>query len=192
MAKTNGTRKITRLKDLKPDRHNANRHTERGSGMMKNSIRESGFGDSLTVDKDGVVISGNQRLETLADIQMDNPIVIQSDGTRPIVHQRTDLKASDKRGRMLALYSNRVGELNLNWSAEQLKALSNDVELSRLWTDEELSLLLENSKGETQTNPYVQIVERFAVLIECASEDHQAKMLNRFTKEGLKCRALCS
>jgi site-specific DNA-methyltransferase (adenine-specific)/modification methylase len=135
-------REIRRLADLRPHPANPNRHTERGSGMMENSLRQCGFGDSLTVDKDGVVISGNQRLETLADIQMENPIVVQSDGSRPIVHQRTDLSIKDKRARMLSIYQNRVAELNLEWSPEILKSLAEDVDLGRFWTEKELTLLI--------------------------------------------------
>lgn len=39
---------IKTLADLAPDPKNANKHTERGSGMMEQSIRRAGFGDSLT------------------------------------------------------------------------------------------------------------------------------------------------
>ena len=155
---------IRKIADLRPDRLNANRHTERGSGMMENSIRECGFGDSLTVDKDGVVISGNQRLETLADIQMEDPIVIQSDGTRPIIHQRTDLSIKDKRARMLAIYQNRVGELNLDWDVETLKSLSEDADLGKFWTEKELALLFNmEMPGMTVEQAHVTLAERFGV-----------------------------
>ncbi len=128
---------IKKLADLQPDLENANKHTERGSSMMESSIHECGFGDSLTVDRNGVVISGNQRLETLADIKLDNPIVVQSDGSRPIVHQRIDLEAKSKQARMLALYQNRVGQVNLNWDPAILQALQvAGVGLEKLWSDE--------------------------------------------------------
>jgi len=77
---------ITKIDDLQPDPQNANRHTQRGMSMMEDSIRECGFGDSLTVDAQGRVISGGARLETLADIQMTDAVVIQTDGTRPVIH----------------------------------------------------------------------------------------------------------
>jgi hypothetical protein len=112
--------------------------------MMETSLREVGFGDSLTVDRNGVVISGNQRLETLADIGLDNPIVVQSDGTRPIVHQRVDLDANSPQGKRLALFSNRVGQANLEWDTGVLKALQADgVSLDGLWNDDELAALFE-------------------------------------------------
>jgi DNA modification methylase len=134
---------IKKLADLAPDPLNANDHTERGSGMMEESIRECGFGDSLTVDKNGIVISGNQRLETLADIGLENPLVVQSDGSRPVIHQRLDLDLSkDARAKLLALYQNRVGEANLQWSPEMLRALQQQgIRLDGLWSEKELAAL---------------------------------------------------
>ena len=131
---------ITKLKDLRPDPNNLNLHSERGAGMMERSISDCGFGDSMTVDRDGVVISGNQRLETLADIQMDNPIVVQSDGTRPIVHQRIDLSATDPRGVALAISQNRVGQVNLDWDIAALLALPRE-QTEACFSEKELEIL---------------------------------------------------
>ena len=141
MKKTNSqAANIKRLEDLRPMENNPNKHTERGSQMVETSIREVGFADSLTVDRDGVVLSGNQRLETLADIGMTDPIVVKSDGTRPIVHQRVDLKASDPRAKQLAILANRSQELNLEWDPETLTAMG--VDLSKFWTEAESMTLL--------------------------------------------------
>ncbi len=153
---------IRSLDDLIPDPENANQHTERGSQLMENSLRECGFGDSLTVDKDGVVISGNQRLETLADLQMTNPIVVQSDGTRPIVHQRTDLAIGDVRAKKLAIYQNRVGEVNLSWNPEELQRLAidmPDVDLGNFWTEKELNIMMATITADTavEDGPEAQI-----------------------------------
>lgn len=146
---------ITRLRDLTPDAANANKHTPRGTSMMETSIREVGFGDSLTVDRNGVVISGNQRLETLADVGLDDPIVIQTDGKRPVVHQRIDLEASDPKAKRLALFSNRVGQVNLEWDADVLRALQDDgVSLAGLWGDDELrEVLADAGPVEGLTDP---------------------------------------
>jgi hypothetical protein len=136
-------KKIAKLTDVTPDPANANRHTPRGASMMETSMREVGFGDSLTVDKHGIVISGHQRQETAVDLGMVDAIVVQSDGTKPIIHQRVDLDAREDRARRLALFSNRVGETNLEWDVEMLKQLEADgLELDQLWTPDELSKLM--------------------------------------------------
>jgi hypothetical protein len=191
--KDNGASQIRSLRDLRLDDKNANRHTQRGSGLMANSIRDCGFGDSLTVDKDGVVISGNQRLETLAEIQMDNPIVVQTDGTRPVVHQRTDLTVDSKRARELAIYQNRVGQVNLDWDAGILKSLSDDglADLDKFFSAEELERLFKTAI-ESGDAGNVNIESKYAVLIECENEATQTELLERFEREGLKCKALLS
>ena len=156
---------------------------------MEDSIRKFGFGDSLTVDKDGVVISGNQRLETLADIQMDNPIVVQSDGTRPIVHQRTDLSATDPRGVALAIAQNRIGQVNLDWDITALLALPRE-QTEACFSEKELAILLSQNDNSAVTE--ISIESKYAILIECKSEREQTKLLKRFSAEGFSCRALLS
>jgi hypothetical protein len=144
-------KEVKSLRDLSHDPNNANRHTQRGSGMMVDSIQETGFGDSITVDKRGRIISGNGRTEALGEIGMiENPIVVQSDGTRPIIHQRTDLDLeTDDRAKKLAIYQNRVGETNLDWSPDVLRALSEDgTDLSKMFTDEELAALIDEPEAE--------------------------------------------
>lgn len=120
-------KEIRSLDDITPDDRNANKHTLPGASLMEDSIREDGFGDSITVDKNGKIISGNQRGETVADLQMTDVIVVQSDGTKPIIHQRTDLDLEvDERAKRLAIRSNRVGELNLDWDGDILAGLQDE------------------------------------------------------------------
>lgn len=133
---------------------------------METSIRECGFGDSMTVDKYGTVISGGQRLETLADLQMESPIVVQSDGKRPIIHQRTDLEAGTEAARKLAILSNRVGELNLEWDADILKSLSEELDLGRLgFSNDELAAIFgEQTDGAvSEEDAKRTLAERFGV-----------------------------
>ncbi|MGH3429715.1 MAG: hypothetical protein ACRDQZ_19460 [Mycobacteriales bacterium] len=138
-----------RLQDFKPTDENDNRHTERGTGLMEASLRECGFGDSMTADKHGVIISGNQRLETVGSLGFQDPIIVESDGTRPIIHKRTDLDAKSPQAKKLALLANRVAELNLDWDPEML-ALHNaefDLAASGIFSVEELNKILGNVDG---------------------------------------------
>ena len=139
MAKT-----LKTIDDLLCDDKNANKHTQRGVGMTQASIQQYGYGDSLTVDKNGKIISGNSRAEILADVKMLDAIVVQSDGTRPIIHQRTDLDLdTDKRARLLSIAMNRTHEVSLQWDATVLSDLiAEDVDLSPFFFDDELAALL--------------------------------------------------
>lgn len=88
---------MSKLADFAPDERNANRGTARGQKMIVGSLQRSGFGRSVLVDKAGRIIGGHKTLEATAEVMgVDvEPIVIESDGTRPIVHKRTDLDLAD-------------------------------------------------------------------------------------------------
>jgi ParB-like chromosome segregation protein Spo0J len=50
---------------------------------------------------------------------------------------------------------------------------------------------LVNGSTNTDASP-VEIPQQYMILIECSSEREQANLLERFMKDGLKCRALIS
>ena len=52
--------KTTKISDLTPDPQNANKGTERGRGMIEDSLRRLGAGRSILVDKHNRVIAGNK------------------------------------------------------------------------------------------------------------------------------------
>lgn len=137
-------RPITRVADLVPDPRNANKGTERGSGMLEASLREFGAGRSLLVDRHGVVIAGNKTLEAAAAIGFDDVVVVPTDGSKLIVVQRTDLDlAADPKAKALAVADNRVSQVDLAWDADVLQSLVADgVDLGQLWHEGELVALL--------------------------------------------------
>lgn len=139
MAKT-----IKQLDDLQPDIANANKGTQRGRGMVEASLRETGAGRSIVVDKAGRVIAGNKTLDAWADIGGEIEVV-RTKGDKLVVVQREDLDLSDDTGtaRKLAYYDNRAGEVGLEWDAEQLLAdLNAGVDLASMFRDDELDTLL--------------------------------------------------
>ena len=132
---------IEHMRDLTPDPQNANKGTERGSEMLKASLQAYGAGRSLLVDKHGVVIAGNKTLEAAASIGLEDMVVVQSDGTKLVVVQRTDLDlASDPRAKALGVADNRVAQIGLEWEASVLQELIADgADLGAMFTDKELA-----------------------------------------------------
>lgn len=112
--------------------------------MMESSLRDCGFGDSITVDKNGMVISGNQRLESLVSLGFEGePIVVETDGQRPVIHKRVDLDLTkDKRARLLSIYQNRVGEVNLEWDMEAILGAVSAEDLEGVFTEAEIQKIL--------------------------------------------------
>jgi DNA modification methylase len=134
---------IRKIRDLTPQRRNANRHTQYGMARLEDSIRADGYLTPMTAAASGEVFDGSARLETVADLMGDaEPIVVESDGTRPIVHIHTDIPtADDPRAVRLALAANRVAELNLEWDAAVLAELADEGATDGLFTAEDLAAL---------------------------------------------------
>ncbi len=127
------------LTGYRPATRNANRHTQRGLAALERSIREDGYVAPITVAADGEAIDGSARLETVADILPGEPLVVHHDGKRPVIMVRDDIEnAHTPRAQRLALASNRVGQIDLEWDVELLAQMPAET-LEGLWTAEELS-----------------------------------------------------
>jgi len=135
--------KQTKLDALIPDHANANKGTERGRYALEASLRQYGAGRSILLDKNGRIIAGNKTAEVAADVGLDDVLIVQTDGKQIVAVQRTDLDIDSEAGRGLAYADNRVGQLDLEWDAEQVLAdLNAGVDLSALFRQEELDSLL--------------------------------------------------
>jgi len=89
--------------------------------MIYDSISDYGAGRSILVDRAGTVIAGNKTLEQARELGLDIE-TIQSDGTKLVVVQRTDVEIDTPIGRGLAYTDNRAAEIDLAWDAEQIAA----------------------------------------------------------------------
>jgi DNA modification methylase len=149
------TVRIAKLAELRPDPRNANEGTERGRDMLDASLRKHGTGRSVLADKHGVLIAGNKTHERAIDAGIDEAIIIQTDGTRLVVVQRTDLDLQkDHSAAALAVADNRVGEVGLVWNSDVLQQLvSAGVPLDDLWSEDELSTLLGGGNKAGLTDP---------------------------------------
>lgn len=174
--------KIETVRDLTPDPRNANRGTERGSGMLETSLREYGAGRSLLVDKHGVVIAGNKTLEAASSIGFERVRVVETDGSELVVVQRTDLDlAEDARAKALAVADNRVAQVGLEWEPDVLSELvDGGVDLSKMFTDDELLKLIDDEEkaAKPQLDQALQVTpgrEYCVVLCDDESEWEEMK-----------------
>ena len=131
-----------KLSTLIPDGKNANLGSPRGNQMIEDSLRQYGAGRSILLDKHGRIIAGNKTAENAGAIGMEDVLVVQSDGTRLVAVQRTDLDLDDPHTRQLAIADNRSGQVSLDWDSDVLKGLVDDgVDLAPFWTADELAEL---------------------------------------------------
>jgi DNA modification methylase len=143
--------RVVKLGTLKLDPRNANRHTERGKPLLEDSLRQRGFARPVFAAKDLTILGGNLTTETAAAVGMDEAILIETDGSRPIVHVRKDLDPNSIDARRLALEDNRIAELSLEWDPSIIAEFAADDRsaLEGLFNDKELGELLSTLSVET-------------------------------------------
>jgi hypothetical protein len=126
------------LADVKPDSRNARRHNARNVGMIESSIQRDGFGRSILLANDGTIIAGNATIDAAASVGMNDVEIIESDGTKIIAIQRTDVEPYSREHHHLALADNRAAEL-ADWCPEILLDLRDDTDLDQFFTSDELT-----------------------------------------------------
>lgn len=135
--------KIDKLSKFIPQAENTNRHTERGMVMLEESMRRNGFFDGMTAAANGNIIDGSARIEKSALLFPDEAIVLEHDGTRPIVEVRTDIpSAQDPRAKQIALAANRIAQVNLSFDPAVLQCLATEIDLTLMWDETELKSAL--------------------------------------------------
>jgi DNA modification methylase len=110
--------------------------------MIAGSLRDFGAGRSVVTDRTGNLIAGNKTVEAALGLGMTEMIVVPSDGTKLVVHQRMDLDIADPAAKKLALADNRAGEVSLDWDAAVIQDMMPEMDLAPLWTDKEMGRLL--------------------------------------------------
>ena len=127
---------------FRPQSVNANKHSQRGVGMLDASIQGVGWLGAVTTSRDNEVFDGSLRLERIAELFPNvNPIVIDSDGTRPIIVRRTDIESADSDiARKASVLANRVAEVSLTWDTEVLEQwdAEGSIEVDAMWFPEEV------------------------------------------------------
>lgn len=116
---------MVKLADLQPDDRNANKGTTRGAKMIEASLQEDGFGRSALLDKNNKIIAGNKTTEASAEVfGVDvEPIIVESDGTRPVYVKRTDLDLNkDVAARRLAYRDNISSHFSFDLDPEVVMA----------------------------------------------------------------------
>jgi hypothetical protein len=116
-------------KQFRPQTKNANRHTEHGLRLLEKSVQSDGWIDAQTAAADGEMISGTARLEVSAEKFGDvEPIIVESDGTRPVIVVRTDIPdLNDPRARRLSVAANQIAYTDY----------APDMDLLKEWAEED-------------------------------------------------------
>ena len=142
-----------KLSNFSADPNNANMGTDKGRRMLSQSLQNLGAGRSILVDRNGVIIAGNKTAEAAIAEGLEDAIVVQTQGDKVVVVQRTDLDLTkDPRAKQLAIADNRIAEIDLSWDAEALQKLAEEVDLSWLEVDDNFFEELEPEQLEPLTD----------------------------------------
>lgn len=157
--------------------------------MVVDALQQVGAARSIVIDENNVVLAGNGVTEAAAEAGITKVQVVDVDGETLVAVRRKGLTAEQKRA--LAIYDNRTAEL-AEWNAEQLKAdVDAGLSLQPWFSEKEAAKLLDtpSSNGGGSSD---ELSSQFMVLITCRNEQEQVQLLDRFTAEGLACKALVS
>ena len=143
-SKPKDSRPLQRLSAFRPQKKNVNLGKPYGLAALDKSIRRDGYSAPMVAAADGEIFAGSKRLETSADVFGPDvrPIVVHSDGTRPIVHVRDDIPdADDPRAKRLGYADNTIAVMDWNPDGELLAALAaEDATIADLARQENASL----------------------------------------------------
>ncbi len=170
------------IESLEIDPRNARKHDARNLAAIRASLKEFGQVSAVVVNaKNGQVVIGNGRL-----------LAAQELGWKYLAVVRRAYTPAQQRA--LSIADNRTAEL-ATWDDELLEEILAGVkedtpDLYNLLALEELELEAEEEEEE-DTSPQLSEME-YRVIIDCKDEDEQLRLMERFEKENLQCRALIS
>jgi hypothetical protein len=183
------------------DPQNVNKHTQRGGGLLENSLRRRGANRSVASAGKGVetpvLTAGNFTYEKAVTAGFEQVMNVYTDGKTLVNVVRLDVAPGSAEAIALGIEDNEIGKQSYAPDLDlvaQLAAGDNAVLKALQAEDKVFTGMLEEmgvyEKRKDTGNE--NIPEQFVILITCQNEQEQTKMLERFIEEGLSCRALLS
>ena len=121
--------KKTTLASLIPDNKNNNTHTAYGMDLLEKSVNKVGIIESITVSNDDKIISGNARHEIIGKNFTKEALVIETDGTQPIIIKRTDIESDTKQFYEASILANTTAKKNIDFDMEVIDILVDEFDI---------------------------------------------------------------
>ena len=115
--------KKIKLSNLIPDDKNNNKHTAYGMDLLEKSVNKVGIIESITISNDDKIISGNARHEVIGKNFDKEALVIETDGTQPIIIKRTDIERDTKQFYEASILANTTAKKNIDFDIEVIESL---------------------------------------------------------------------
>lgn len=116
------------IDDILPDPNNANKHTQRGHGLVENSIRRRGVGRGILAagknTEKPVIMAGNLTHEKARDAGIDEVVFVHTTGNQLVVTVRDDLDPISPEAIALGLEDNESSKQSYNLDVDLVAAMS--------------------------------------------------------------------
>ena len=172
-----------KLSSLTPDNRNHNRHTPAGMALLEKSVEKIGIIESITVSADNAIISGNARHEIIGRKFDTEAIVVETDGTRPVILKRTDITSGTKEFHEAAILANTTAKKNIELDLEVIEELAADFDLDieELGVEDVRQIAQKEDSPAAEYDPNKQ----WFLNVRCESEVHAQELYERFLEDGL-------
>ncbi len=174
------------IAELKPNPKNPNTHPASQIELLSKIIKEQGWRAPITVSKrSGFIVKGHGRLKAAI-----NAGITQA----PVDYQDYDSDASELADMVADNRLSELAEMDQS-SLSDIMGELNDFDFNMEMTgfsDASIKEILGDSSANANEGSFESEEEeyKYQILIECESEGHQSKLINKLTQEGLKCRPL--
>ena len=121
--------KKIKLSSITPDDKNNNKHTAYGMDLLEKSVNKVGIIESITVSNDDKIISGNARHEIFGKNFTKEALVIETDGTQPIIIKRTDIESDTKQFYEASILANTTAKKNIDFDMEVIDTLVEEFDI---------------------------------------------------------------
>lgn len=110
---------------IKPSNRNTNKHTEKGMQLLGNSIDEVGVIESISVTKQGTIISGHARKEKFDEKGLVPKEITLADNEYPVI-VRNDIEDDTDTYYKAQILANTTAHQNYNLDIEDVVAVADE------------------------------------------------------------------
>lgn len=162
------------IKELKPYKKNAKKHTKEQVEQIANSIKEFGFTQPVLIDKNNCVVAGHGRI-----------LGAKKAGLKEVPTLCLD-DLTEEQIKAYRLADNKLNESE--WDAklldEEVSMLSDDIDMSLFGFDVALSEETEKKNKKVE----FEIQEKYEVHIVCKDEKQMEEVYNKVKGMGIDCK----
>ena len=110
---------------IKPSKRNTNKHTEKGMQLLSNSIDEVGVIESISVTKQGTIISGHARKEKFDEKGLVPKEITLAENEYPVI-VRNDIEDDTDTYYKAQILANTTAHQNYNIDLEEVEAVADE------------------------------------------------------------------